>query len=60
LLAEHVADARALLPAGMVPTPAWVRQVLPGIARGTSQNVATALKAELTTSTEGNEFGRAA
>jgi hypothetical protein len=48
LLAEYVADARAHLTPGVVPSPAWVREVLPGVARGTSQNVANALNAELT------------
>jgi hypothetical protein len=47
LLADYVTDARAHLTPGVVPSPAWVRDVLPGIARGTSQNVADALKAEL-------------
>jgi hypothetical protein len=47
LLADYVAEARTHLTPGVAPTPAWVREVLPGIARGTSQNVADALKSEL-------------
>jgi hypothetical protein len=47
LLADYVAEARAHLTPGVVPSPAWVREVLPGIARGTSQNVSDALKTDL-------------
>lgn len=49
LLADYVNEARAHLTPDTEITPAWVRQVLPGCVRGTSQNVANQLKAERAT-----------
>ncbi|MFL6144340.1 MAG: hypothetical protein ACJ72N_21065 [Labedaea sp.] len=62
LLADYLTEARTHLTPGVVPTPAWVRQVLPDCARGTSQNVADALKAELVlhADSDADQEGRAA
>jgi hypothetical protein len=48
LLADYVADARAAWAPGIEITPAWVRSVT-DCARGTSKNVADALRAEIDT-----------
>jgi hypothetical protein len=47
LLADYLTEARAAYTPGVEVTPAWVRQVSPEISRGTSQNVADKLTAEL-------------
>jgi hypothetical protein len=63
LLADYLAEARTAWTAGVVVSPAWVRQVT-GCSRGLSPKVAAALNAELptgrhhTTNTEAE--GRAA
>lgn len=44
---EYLTLARKALRPGVVVTPAWVREAVPGISRGTSQVVSDALKAEL-------------
>jgi hypothetical protein len=44
---EYLNLARAAHQPGIAVTPAWVRQAVPGISRGTSQVVSDALKAEL-------------
>jgi len=44
---EYLNLARAAYRPGIVVTPAWVRESVPGISRGTSQVVSDALKAEL-------------
>lgn len=46
---EYLSRARDAHRPGLVVTPAWVREVVPGISRGTSQVVANLLKAELAT-----------
>lgn len=44
---EYLSRARAAYRPGVVVTPAWVRQAVPDISRGTSQVVADALNTEL-------------
>lgn len=46
---EYLNLARVAHRPGIVVTPAWVRDAVPGISRGTSQVVSDALKAELAT-----------
>jgi hypothetical protein len=46
---EYLNRARAAHRPGTVVTPAWVREVVPGISRGTSQVVSNLLNAELAT-----------
>ena len=46
---EYLSKARAAYDVGVMVTPAWVRQVVPEISRGTSQVVSDLLKAELAT-----------
>jgi hypothetical protein len=53
-LADYVADARRHLTPGTEITPAWVREVLPDCARGTSKNVADALNTERATTPTAN------
>ncbi|NKQ54413.1 hypothetical protein HFP15_16140 [Amycolatopsis sp. K13G38] len=48
LLGDYVAEARAAWAPGIEITPAWVRQVVPEVSRGTSKNVADTLRAEIT------------
>ncbi|MGB3443531.1 MAG: hypothetical protein WBA97_32755 [Actinophytocola sp.] len=46
---EYLAQAREAHRPGIVVTPAWVREVVPDISRGTSQVVSNLLNAELST-----------
>jgi hypothetical protein len=46
---EYLDRARAAHRPGVVVTPAWVREVVPDISRGTSQVVSNLLNTELTT-----------
>lgn len=46
---EYLAQARAAYRPDVVVTPAWVREVIPPISRGTSKVVADLLNAELAT-----------
>jgi hypothetical protein len=46
-LAENLAAARTAHRPGVVVTPAWVREVVPDISRGSSQKVSDALNTEL-------------
>jgi hypothetical protein len=46
---EYLTRAREAHRPGIVVTPAWVREVVPGISRGTSQVVSNLLNTELTT-----------
>ena len=46
---EYLDRARAAHRPGIVVTPAWVREVVPDISRGTSQVVSDLLNTELTT-----------
>ncbi|SFK52485.1 hypothetical protein SAMN05421835_12361 [Amycolatopsis sacchari] len=48
LLADYLAEARTAWAPGVEITPAWVRSVVPDVSRGTSKNVADALRDELT------------
>ncbi|HVV10555.1 hypothetical protein [Amycolatopsis sp.] len=48
LRADYLAEARTAWAPGIEITPAWVREVCPGISRGTSKNVADDLTAETT------------
>jgi hypothetical protein len=61
LLADYVTEARAAWTAGVVVSPAWVRQVT-GCSRGLSPKVAAALNTELPTTRHTNTQaeGRAA
>jgi hypothetical protein len=63
LLADYLAEARTAWTAGVVVSPAWVRQVT-GCSRGLSPKVAAALNAELPTgrhhTTKTEAEGRAA
>ncbi|OLF15869.1 hypothetical protein [Actinophytocola xanthii] len=45
--AEYLERARAAYRPGTMVTPAWVREAVPGISRGTSQVVANELRTEL-------------
>jgi hypothetical protein len=54
LFADYLADARAAWSAGVVVTPAWVREVT-GCSRGLSPRLAAALAAELNTTEPGGE-----
>jgi hypothetical protein len=46
LRADYLAEARAAWAPGIEITPAWVRSVCPDVSRGTSKNVADALRAD--------------
>jgi hypothetical protein len=48
LRGDYLAEARAAWAPGIEITPAWVREVCPGISRGTSKNVADDLISETT------------
>jgi hypothetical protein len=54
LFADYLADARAAWSAGVVVTPAWIREVT-GCSRGLSPRLAAALAAELDTTEPGRE-----
>ncbi|MFK0243541.1 hypothetical protein ACIQUM_02500 [Amycolatopsis azurea] len=49
LRGDYLAEARAAWAPGIEITPAWVREVCPGVSRGTSKNVADDLIAETRT-----------
>ena len=54
LLPDYLAEARAAWAPGIEITPAWVRSVVPDVSRGTSKNVADALRVEITPAVETN------